>query len=440
MTTPIEGFSKLTKEEKINWIAQNYTTNSEETVAILKQYWHNNPELQNLHDEFIENTVTNFYLPLGIAPNFLINNKLYAIPMAIEESSVVAAASKAAKFWQTRGGFKTTVLGTEKVGQVHFIYQGDADKLIHFFKLVKPKLIAGVGPIVKNMEKRGGGIKNIELRDKTSQLDDYFQLHCTFETMDAMGANFINSCLEGFAQSLKEEAQGYAAFTDKEKDIEIVMSILSNYIPNCVVKAEVSCPVSELKAHQGITAEEFAKKMVRAVNIAKVEPYRAVTHNKGIMNGIDAVVLATGNDFRAIEAGAHAYAAKDGKYTSLTHASIENGVFKFWLEIPLALGTVGGLTTLHPLVKLALEILQNPNAKELMQIVAVAGLAQNFGALHSLVTTGIQQGHMKMHLFNILNQLGATESEKLSLVDYFKKHTASHSAVVVAFEELRNKK
>jgi hydroxymethylglutaryl-CoA reductase len=440
MTTPIEGFSKLTKEGKINWIAQNYTTNSEETVAILKQYWHDNPELQNLHDEFIENTVTNFYLPLGIAPNFLINNKLYAIPMAIEESSVVAAASKAAKFWQTRGGFKTTVLGTEKVGQVHFIYQGDADKLSHFFKLVKPKLIAGVAPIVKNMEKRGGGIKNIELRDKTSQLDDYFQLHCTFETMDAMGANFINSCLEGFAQSLKEEAQGYAAFTDKEKDIEIVMSILSNYIPNCVVKAEVSCPVSELKAHQSITAEEFAKKMVRAVNIAKVEPYRAVTHNKGIMNGIDAVVLATGNDFRAIEAGAHAYAAKDGKYTSLTHASIENGVFKFWLEIPLALGTVGGLTTLHPLVKLALEILQNPNAKELMQIVAVAGLAQNFGAIRSLVTTGIQQGHMKMHLFNILNQLGATESEKLSLVDYFKKHTASHSAVVVAFEELRNKK
>jgi len=440
MTTPIEGFSKLSKEDKINWIAHHYTHKSKETVSLLKQYWNNDKKLQNLHDEFIENTITNFYLPLGIAPNFLINNQLYAIPMAIEESSVVAAASKAAKFWQTRGGFKTTVLGTEKVGQVHFMYHGDADHLARFFEAVKPKLIRSVAPIVKNMEQRGGGIKNIELRDKSSDLQDYFQLHCTFETLDAMGANFINSCLEGFAQCLKDEAQQYESFTDKEKDIEIVMSILSNYIPNCIVKAEVSCPVSDLKAHQGITAEDFAKKMVRAVNIAKVEPFRAVTHNKGIMNGVDAVVLATGNDFRAIEAGAHAYAAKDGKYTSLTHACIENGVFRFWIEIPLALGTVGGLTRLHPMVKLALEILQNPSAEELMQIVAVAGLAQNFGAVRSLVTTGIQQGHMKMHLLNILNQLGATEAEKLSLIDYFKKHTASHSAVVAAFDELRNKK
>lgn len=158
----------------------------------------------------------------------------------------------------------------------------------------------------------------------------------------------------------------------------------------------------------------FAEKFVQAVNIAKVEPYRAVTHNKGIMNGIDAVVLATGNDFRAVEAGVHAYAAKEGQYSSLTHAKIENGIFKFWIEVPLALGTVGGLTSLHPLVKLALEILQNPTAKELMQIVAVAGLAQNFAAVRSLVTTGIQKGHMKMHLLNMLNQMGATETENSS--------------------------
>jgi hydroxymethylglutaryl-CoA reductase len=439
MTTPIEGFSKLSKEDKINWIAHHFTQHPEETITIIKQYWNEDEKLQNLHDEFIENTFTNFYVPLGIAPNFLINNKFYAIPMAIEESSVVAAASKAAKFWQTRGGFKTSVLGTEKVGQVHFMYQGDKNKLAAFFTLVKPRLINSVAPIVKNMKKRGGGIKSIELRDKTLDLEGYFQLHCTFETLDAMGANFINSCLEGFAQCLKEEALQYAPFTDREKDIEIVMSILSNYIPNCMVRAEVSCPVSDLKGHHGITAEEFAEKIVRAVNIAKVEPYRAVTHNKGIMNGIDAVVLATGNDFRAIEAGAHAYASKDGRYTSLTHASIENGIFKFWIEIPLALGTVGGLTTLHPLVKIALEILQNPTAKELMQIVAVAGLAQNFGAVRSLVTTGIQQGHMKMHLLNILNQLGATKDEKLHLADYFKKHTVTHSAVIAAFEALRNK-
>jgi hydroxymethylglutaryl-CoA reductase len=215
------------------------------------------------------------------------------------------------------------------------------------------------------------------------------------------------------------------------------MSILSNYVPNCLVRAEVSCPLEELNEDASISSLAFAKKMVRAVSIAKSEPYRAVTHNKGIMNGVDAVVVATGNDFRAVEAGVHAYASKDGSYTSLTDARIADGQFHFWIELPLALGTVGGLTRLHPLVKLAHEILQKPSAKELMQIVAVAGLAQNFAALRSLVTTGIQQGHMKMHLLNILNQMGATNNEKEQLLTYFKKHPITHNAVVDAFEKIR---
>lgn len=177
--------------------------------------------------------------------------------------------------------------------------------------------------------------------------------------------------------------------------------------------------------------------MIQAVQIAKAEPHRAVTHNKGIMNGIDAVVIATGNDFRAVEAGVHAYAAKDGMYSSLTHASLQDGIFSFWIEVPLALGTVGGLTNLHPLVKWSLEVLQRPSAKQLMEIVAVAGLAQNFAALHALVTSGIQKGHMKMHLMNILNQLGATPSEKEQLIQEFKQQTATHSNVVQAFEKLR---
>src|SRR5690606_14979945 len=168
----------------------------------------------------------------------------------------------------------------------------------------------------------------------------------------------------------------------------------------------------------------FAERFVQAVQIAEVEPFRAVTHNKGIMNGIDAVILATGNDFRAVEAGVHAYAAKNGQYSSLSHAKIENGIFSFWLEVPLALGTVGGLTSLHPLVKLSLEMLENPSASQLMEIVAVAGLAQNFAALRSLTTTGIQDGHMKMHLLNILNQFEATEEEKTTLINHFKNHVA----------------
>lgn len=437
MNTVIEGFSKLTKEEKIDWLTKNYTKNPESSKKVLKQYWNTESKIQKLHDEFIENTITNYYLPLGIAPNFLINDRLYAIPMAIEESSVVAAASKAAKFWLERGGFKAQVLGTEKVGQVHFRYKGDYRNLEKYFEYVRPKLISAAKPITQNMERRGGGISKIELKDKTEVLENYYQLHCTFETLDAMGANFINSCLEEFAKVFRVEAQTFPSFVENEREIDVVMSILSNYVPNCLVRAEVSCPIEALETGESIAPYEFAEKMVQAVEIAKIEPYRAVTHNKGIMNGVDAVVLATGNDFRAIEAGVHAYASKDGQYSGLTRAAIEKGIFKFWMEIPLALGTVGGLTSLHPLVRLSLEILQNPTAKELMQIVATAGLAQNFAALRSLVTTGIQQGHMKMHLMNILNQMGATEEDKKVLAGYFKTRTVTHSTVKEALEQLR---
>jgi hydroxymethylglutaryl-CoA reductase len=316
------------------------------------------------------------------------------------------------------------------------MYRGDQNKLTDFFNSVRPKLITSVASITQSMEKRGGGINDIVLRNLTDKIEGYHQLHCTFETLDAMGANFINSCLEQFAKTLKEEAQNHNDFTEEEKNIEVVMSILSNYVPDCLVRGEVSCPVSELGSDD-MPADEFAQKFVQAVNIAKAEPYRAVTHNKGIMNGIDAVVLATGNDFRAVEAGVHAFAAREGQYSSLTHAIVEDGIFRFWIEVPLALGTVGGLTSLHPLVKLALEILQNPTAKELMQIMAVAGLAQNFAAVRSLVTTGIQKGHMKMHLLNMLNQLGATESEKQELVTYFKDKTVTNASVKEALENIK---
>lgn len=437
MNKAISGFSKLSKEEKIKWIANQYFSTPTEAIALLKNYWNSDEKIQKLHDEFIENTITNFYIPLGVAPNFLINGKYSTIPMAIEESSVVAAAAKAAKFWSTRGGFKTTVLNTEKIGQVHFIYKGDVSKLNLFFAQNKNKFFSETESITTNMQKRGGGILDIVLKDKTDLLPNYFQLHATFETKDSMGANFINSCLEQFSKTLKEEAHHYDLFTDTEKEIEVVMSILSNYVPNCIVRAEVSCPIEELEEKHILHPQEFAEKFVQAVQIAEVEPYRAVTHNKGIMNGVDAVVLATGNDFRAVEAGIHAYASRNGKYSSLSHAKIENEIFTFWLEIPLALGTVGGLTSLHPLVKLSLEMLEKPSAKELMQFVAVAGLAQNFAALRSLTTTGIQEGHMKMHLNNIINQFEATDDERILIQKYFKKNTVSHSAVVSFIEGLR---
>jgi hydroxymethylglutaryl-CoA reductase len=437
MNNAIAGFSKFSKEDKINWIANSYFSDASEAISIIKKYWNTDSKVQQLHDEFIENTITNFYLPLGVAPNFLINGKYKTIPMAIEESSVVAAAAKSAKYWATRGGFKATVLNTEKIGQVHFTFKGDLLKLEHFFQEIKNKFFVATESITKNMQKRGGGILDIELRNKTNLIENYFQLHVTFETKDSMGANFINSCLEQIAKTLKEEAHTFDEFSEVEKNIQVVMSILSNYVPNCVVRAEVSCKVEELAEKHIENPQDFAEKFVQAVRIAEVEPYRAVTHNKGIMNGIDSVVLATGNDFRAVEAGIHAYASRNGHYSSLSHAKIEDGIFSFWMEIPLALGTVGGLTSLHPLVKLSLEMLEKPSAKELMEIVAVAGLAQNFAALRSLTTTGIQEGHMKMHLNNIINQFQATVEERILIKNHFKENTVSHSAAVEFIENLR---
>lgn len=435
---PVEGFSKLSKEGKIEWLVNEYLNGDEKAIQTLKQYWNDDADLQKLHDEFSENTISNFYMPFGLAPNFLINDELYAIPMAVEESSVVAAASKAAKFWLNRGGFKTTVLSTTKLGHVHFMYEGDVEKLKSAFETtIKAKLIEETNDITKNMRARNGGILELELIDKTSDLENYFQIKGSFETVDSMGANFINSCLEQFAKTLKNEIDADDTFTTEEKEsLQIVMCILSNYTPDCIVRAEVSCPVEQL-AEGNISAEEFVEKFSRAVRIAEIEPYRATTHNKGIMNGIDAVVIATGNDFRAVEACAHTYAAKDGQYSSLTHCEVKDGIFRFWIDLPTALGTIGGLTSLHPIVKLALAILGKPSAGELMGFVAVAGLAQNFAALRSLVTTGIQKGHMKMHLMNILNQLEATDEEKKYFVNFFKDKTVTHHTVIEEFGKLR---
>ena len=431
MKKPISGFSKLNKSEKIEWLLKNSFSSDNNIKSILLQYCNSNEKLQKLHDEFAENTISNFYLPFAIAPNFLINNKPYTIPMVTEESSVIAAASKSAKFWLERGGFKATVLSTTKVGQVHMIYKGNFKILKKYFEKIKPKLISDVSSITANMNKRGGGIKSMELLNFSDKIENYFQIKATFDTHDAMGANFINSCLEQFSKTFKDN------FKDTN-EIEIIMSILSNYVPECIVKAEVCCEVDLLSDSSIINPLDFANKFVRAVKIAEVDKYRAVTHNKGIMNGIDSVVIATGNDFRAIESAAHAYASRSGNYKSLTKASVEKNIFKFSIEIPLALGTVGGLTKLHPLANLALELLDNPNSRDLMKITAVAGLAQNFAAIKSLITTGIQHGHMKMHLINILNQLKASEKEKEKAVEYFKTNMVSYLTVDLFVNKLRS--
>ncbi|WP_124980316.1 hydroxymethylglutaryl-CoA reductase, degradative [Nonlabens xiamenensis] len=435
MNTPVSGFSKLSKSQKIDWLLSRHLNESETAREVITRYWNQDVPLQELHDGFSENTITNYYLPYGLAPNFLIDGELVTIPMAIEESSVVAAASKAAKFWLNRGGFKTEVLGTLKSGQVHLNFEGLNSEMEAFFAFAKASLLQSLESINASMKKRGGGIQDLRLVDKTKDLKGYYQLHATFETNDAMGANFINTSLEQLAMTLRLKASEFKGFsTDRP---EVVMSILSNYVPECRVKVSVSCSLDEIGEVNGVTGREFAEKFVRAVNIAGIEPLRAVTHNKGIMNGIDAVVIATGNDFRAVEAGVHAYAARDGKYRSLTNARIEEHNFVFEAEFPLALGTVGGLTSLHPLSKLAMQILGQPSAEKLMRVTAVAGLAQNFAALHSLVTTGIQAGHMKMHLVNMLEQIGANDEEKAQLKKDFEDKTPSFSGLKESLAQLR---
>lgn len=434
----IEGFSKLSKKEKLKLVAAQF--NDEEAIEKeLKSFWHPDEDIQNKIDDFSENTITNYYFPYSIVPNVLINGQLYMVPMATEESSVVAAASKSAKYWLNRGGFHAEVINTHKVGQVHFIWHGNKLKLENNFSEFVKLLHLNTYHITCNMQKRGGGILDIKLVDMTSYKSGYYQLMVNFETCDSMGANFINTCLEEFAIVLKEYIQTSPHFDENERQVEVIMSILSNYTPDCIVKCWVECPVDQLTdIAPELSAKEFVRKFKNAIKIAEIDIYRATTHNKGIYNGIDAVIIATGNDFRAVEACGHAYASKNGKYTSLSHVTEENGMFRFELEVPMALGVVGGLTNLHPVVKRGLELLGNPSARDLMKIAAIMGLANNFAAVSSLTTVGIQKGHMKMHLQNILNHFNATPSEKDTAVKYFESKNVTFSTVREFLENFRN--
>ena len=424
-----KGFSKLLKEEKLKLIA-NYFENPGEVISLLKSYWHSDSKQQQLFDEFSENTITNFFIPYGISPNVTINGKDYIVPMVIEESSVVAAASAAAKFWGERGGFHAEVIDVRKVGQVHFGWSGDKEKLFAMFPEIEKRLLADTDAMTEKMRKRGGGILGMRLIDYSAQIPDYYQIRVEFGTGDAMGANFINSALEQFGHSLQDFFAEQQDLPEDLRKVEIIMTILSNNTPDCRVKVWVECPVEQLDGiDEHLSGAEYAKKFKKAVDIAHIDTDRATTHNKGIYNGIDAVVIATGNDFRAVEAAGHTFASRNGHYESLSTATIENGIFHFELEVPMALGTIGGLTSLHPLAKKTLELLGNPTAKELMMIAATMGLANNFSAVRSLTTKGIQAGHMKMHLNNILNQLNATEEEKKQAREYFKDKTVSYAGV-----------
>lgn len=424
----IQGFSKFTKEQRINALIKKYGFEPD-LAGWLATFENSNESTQKIIDDLSENPISSFHLPFSVAPNFVVNGKNLFFPLVSEESSVVAALANAAGFWARRGGFHAEVLGTEKKGQVHFRWNGNPEQLQSLFPEIRAKLLAESAFLTAKMEQRGGGIIRIELKSMTQVLPGYFQLDAGFETCDAMGANFINSCLEQFGKSLQDYFRTSEKVQD-ERNCELIMAILSNYTPESRVRAWVECLVADLI--DGKTEEEcriFAEKFEQAVRISQADVSRAVTHNKGIFNGVDALAMATGNDFRAIEACGHAFAARNGQYSGLTDVQIQDGKFRFSIELAVAVGVVGGVTAVHPMAKLAMKILDHPTAPELMKYLAVAGLASNFGAVKALVSVGIQHGHMKMHLSNILNQLKIPEENRDEIQRYFQDKTVTFSAV-----------
>lgn len=433
----IEGFSRLDREEKVKLITA-IVGDDQELHAAFDNHLHRIEKVQKQYQEFSENTLSNYFLPYGIAPNFLVDGKVFHVPMVTEESSVVAAASSAAKFWASRGGFKCEIGETIKTGQVHFKWAGDYQALSTFFSSSKEQVLKSTESITANMERRGGGIKNMNLIHKPEIFEDYYQINVEFDTVDSMGANFINTCLEQIAHTWKELLEGDTGF-GKRIPCTIIMSILSNYTPNCLVKCTVSEKIENMGyAKSFLSNSNFCETFVQAMQIAESDINRSVTHNKGIFNGVDAVILATGNDFRAVEANGHAYAARSGSYRSLSKAWLENNRFFMELEMPMAIGSVGGLTHVHPLAKKSLKILHEPGANQLMKITAAVGLANNFSAVRSLTTVGIQQGHMKLHITNILSQLHANEEEKVKVTEWFSNKTVTYHDVENFLLNLRN--
>ena len=429
MPDKIIGFSKLSRDKKISWISKNFLNNSNKFESILNKYLNDDKKIQSIHNSLSENVISNFHLPYSVSPNFLINNKNYCIPLVTEESSVVAALSNSSKFWYDRGGFKSKVLSKIKTGQVHFKYDGNAESLNKFIKENEHILIESTNRISQKMRERGGGISNIKLVNKSKELKSYYQLNVDFNTIDSMGANFINSCLEIISKKFKELLNDSSQFKESEKNIEVIMSILSNYTPECIVESSVECKIDDLGKIDGMSSKEFALKFKNAFDIANVDIGRAVTHNKGIMNGIDAVLISTGNDFRAVEAGIHAYASSKGKYKSLSECTIIDNIFKIKLKIPLSIGTIGGITDIHPMVRLSFKLLENPTSDKLMNIICSVGLAQNYAAVKSLVTSGIQKGHMKMHLINLLIKQNATKNQIDKSEEYFRDKDINSQSV-----------
>ncbi|TRO52274.1 hydroxymethylglutaryl-CoA reductase, degradative [Candidatus Bathyarchaeota archaeon] len=400
-TSQISGFYKLTPEERIK-IVKDFADLTEKEVKILQSTGALDMEIA---DRMIENVVGTFPLPLGIAMNFLINNKEYMIPMAIEEPSVVAAATYAAKMARKKGGFFTSSTDPIMIGQIQAVDIKDPFA-------AKMKILAAKNEILQKANDQdpmlvsvGGGAKDLEVKVIDTTTGPMVIAELQVDCRDAMGANAVNTMAEAIAPMIERITGG-----------KVYLRIISNLAVKRLARAYVVIAKEELGS------EEVIDGIVEAYNFAASDPYRAATHNKGILNGIIGVVLATGNDHRAIEAGAHAYAVKNGHYGTISHwERNKEGNLVGSIELPMAVGLIGGATKVHPTAKVAVKILGVKSANELGEVMAAVGLAQNLGALRALAHEGIQRGHMSLHARNIAVTAGASSSEIEMIVERMVK-------------------
>ncbi|NUM58679.1 MAG: hydroxymethylglutaryl-CoA reductase, degradative [Bdellovibrionaceae bacterium] len=383
-----KGFSKLSFMQRLNKLLESESI-TQEDYEFLKS---GGLKSVQLGEKFIENTIGYFQLPIGVATQFCIDDKEFFIPMAVEETSIIAAASKTAKWIKESGSITTEVFGTEIIGQIQIAKVKNLEKLTTLLQARKKEYIQLVNKeVVPNLVLRGGGVSDITWR--VIDRGDGFQMvviHVMMNPCDAMGANLINQVCEYLKNPLQEQSGEM-----------ITMCILSNLVDTKITQAKVQIKVDE----------ELGLKIQEASLFAELDPYRAATNNKGVLNGIDPIMIATGNDWRAVEAGIHAYACREGRYSSITRWRYQDGTLEGVFRAPLIVGTVGGVTQLHPMAKMSLRMMRVQSASDLSRVAAAVGLVQNLGALKALTTVGIIEGHMKLHIKNLTLGAGATEAE-----------------------------
>jgi hydroxymethylglutaryl-CoA reductase len=389
-TSAIPGFHTMSPKERMDTVKKFALLDDDEAKLLAKAGGLD----FDTANRMIENVIGEFQLPFGIATNFLINGKDYLVPMTLEEPSVVAGASKAAKLARAGGGFRASSTNPIMIGQIQVVGVKDCDKAVESINQLKEELMHMLDNTDPILAKYGGGPRDLKARVLKTPAGEMVIVHLHVDVRDAMGANAVNTMLESIAPRIVEITGGRA-----------VLRIISNLATERMAR-------SEAVWKKDVIGEEGVEGVLQAFYFADNDHYRCTTHNKGIMNGIDAVTIATGNDFRAVEAGAHSYAAITGKYKPLTkYWKDKEGNLRGSIELPLAVATIGGATKTNPLARLALKILGVKSSQELAQVVASVGLAQNFAALYALSTTGIQAGHMKLHAFNLAVMAGAAGKE-----------------------------